>query len=85
MGPQIADGEADGEWIGMLRAKGEGSEALGAALDEVFGRPAGAGLDMAALFNRLVERRDVPIRVIYIQGGWIDINGLADIADENPS
>ena len=85
MGPQIRDDEADGEWIGLARAKGEGTELLRAVLDEVLSPPGGEQLDMCTLFNRLVERNELPVRVIYIQGGWIDINGLADIADENAS
>jgi phosphoenolpyruvate phosphomutase len=74
----LSDAEADGEWIGLARVRAEGAELLRAALDEILDRPGGDAQDLCAVFNHLVER--VPIRVLYVQRDWIDINSLADVA-----
>ncbi|MBW2231784.1 MAG: phosphoenolpyruvate mutase [Deltaproteobacteria bacterium] len=80
MTENLSDAEADGEWIGMLRTKGEGTERLVEALDEVLALPESEKLDMCAVFERLVARDPQAVRVIYVQGDWIDINSLADVA-----
>lgn len=80
MSTELSSDEADGEWIGMARTRGQGTELLAEVLDEVASRPDGEELDLAALFNRLVERDPKAVRVQYIQGDWIDINSLSDVA-----
>jgi phosphoenolpyruvate phosphomutase len=80
MGDGISDDEVDGEWIGMVRTKGAGTDQLLAALDEVSSASNAAELDMCAVFNKLVEQDPESVRVLYIQGDWIDINSLGDVA-----
>ena len=50
------------------------------ALDVVLARPDSHRLDMCAVVSELAARNPRAVRVIYIQGGWIDINSLADVA-----
>ncbi|MDE0884078.1 MAG: phosphoenolpyruvate mutase [Myxococcota bacterium] len=69
-----------GEWIGMLRVRGEGVESLQEALDSALARPGSAQLDLCALLDDLAQADPRAIRVIYVHGGWIDINSLADVA-----
>jgi phosphoenolpyruvate phosphomutase len=80
MSENLADEEASGEWIGMMRVRGEGAELLLEALDTVLARPDSGSLDLCAVLNDLAQRDPRAIRVIYVQGGWIDINSLADVA-----
>jgi phosphoenolpyruvate phosphomutase len=77
--------EADGEWIGMLRTKGEGTDLLLAALEEVGAEDGAERSELAPVFNRLVAKNPEAVRVIYIQGDWSDINSLADVARANVS
>jgi phosphoenolpyruvate phosphomutase len=80
MDVDLPDAEADGQYVGMLRTRGEGTDLLLSALDEILSQPGGDELDLAALLNLLVERDADAVRVLYIQGDWIDINSLADVA-----
>jgi phosphoenolpyruvate phosphomutase len=80
MAEDLPDDVTSGEWIGMLRVRGEGSELLVDALDVVLARPDSHRLDMCAVVSELAARNPRAVRVIYIQGGWIDINSLADVA-----
>jgi phosphoenolpyruvate phosphomutase len=80
MSTDLPDGDTDGEWIGMLRAKSDGTGLLVAALDEILAEPGSERLDMGAVLNRLVARDPKAVRVLYVQSDWIDINDLADLA-----
>jgi hypothetical protein len=64
----------------MLRTSAEGTEKLRVALDEVMAEPGAETLDMCAVFNRLVEQDRKAVRVFYVQGDWIHIDSLADVA-----
>ncbi len=80
MAGDLPDEETHGEWIGMLRVRGEGAELLLGALDTVLARPDSSKLDLCSVLSELALREPRAVRVIYIQGGWIDINSLADVA-----
>jgi phosphoenolpyruvate phosphomutase len=82
IGEAVPEAEADGEWIGLLRARGRGSEALARALDELLARPGGERLAMDALLQRVLEAGDVEVEVLYIQRDWADIDGVADVAQD---
>lgn len=85
MNSALSEEAADGEWIGMLRTKGEGTDLLLATLDEAAGEPGAEHSELAPLFNRLVAKDPEAVRVVYIQGDWSDINSLADVARANVS
>ncbi len=72
------DREADGRWIGMLRASGEGRAHLVEALEQLRGEGWFEKSSMPELINRLVENGHAP-QVQYISGHWMDINNLDDL------
>lgn len=71
-------GAPSGRWIGMLRVRGAGRAWLLAALDALEQRADFARLDVPDLLNHLVERGH-PVRVLYVHGHWLDVNGVADL------
>jgi phosphoenolpyruvate phosphomutase len=70
--------KADGRWIGMLRASGEGGPHLVAALEQLRGEGRLEDCSVPELINRLVENGHAP-QVQYISGHWMDINNLEDL------
>jgi len=80
MATDLPDDRTSGQWIGMARTKGEGTERLVEVLDELLAEPGSERLDMCAVFSRLVEKDPECVRVLYVQGDWIDINTVADVA-----
>ena len=80
MAEDLPDADAHGEWIGMLRVRGEGAELLLESLDAILARPESGQLDLCAVLNDVAQKDPRAVRVIYVEGGWIDINSLADVA-----
>ena len=80
MSTDLPDKQCDGEWIGLARLKGEGTQQFCEALDETLDREDGDLLEVADVFNRLVQDAGTPVRVLYIHRDWIDINSLVDVA-----
>ena len=80
MSEDLPDDQAHGEWIGMARVRGEGAELLLDALDTVRERADAGSLDLCSVFSLLAERDPRSVRVIFVEGGWIDINSLSDVA-----
>ena len=69
---------ADGRWIGMLRAQGEGVAWIRTAMEELRGQDRFGELCMLDLLNHLVATGR-PIVVKYITGRWLDVNSLRDL------
>jgi phosphoenolpyruvate phosphomutase len=80
MGPGLADERTHGEWIGLVRCQEAGTEALAAALDAVARRPDGDMLALDAVLDAVARKGSVPVRVLYIQRDWTDIDALPDVA-----
>ena len=80
IGPDLADDEVSGEWIGMFRTRGEGTDLFREAFDEVLQQQGSESLDLCAVFQHLAQKDPRSVRVIYVQGDWIDINSLDDVA-----
>ena len=78
-GSDLAEDKTTGEWIGMLRTRGEGTELFRAALDEVCAGPGSDQKDVCAVLHHLAQQDPRSVRVIYVQGDWVDINSLADV------
>jgi phosphoenolpyruvate phosphomutase len=76
--PEPEIGKACGRWIGMLRVRGEGIEWLNAALADLKTQPNFQLMGIPELCNYLIDRGK-PIRVIYINGHWLDVNSLEDL------
>lgn len=77
--------DADGEWIGLLYARGTGVERVCGALEQLTHGPEGRRAWMGDLMNHILKHGDTAIRVIAIQGDWIDVDSLADLAEERAS
>ena len=80
MSREIPDSETQGEWIGLARLRGEGTERFITAFDDVLASDGGDQQSLAAVFDRLAREDHPSIRVIYVQRDWVDINSLADVA-----
>ena len=80
IGVDLADDEVTGQWIGMFRMRGEGTDLFREAFDEVAQTSGSEHLDLCAVFNLLAQRDPRSVRVIYVEGDWIDINSLGDVA-----
>ena len=50
------------------------------AFDEVVQKEGSENLDLCAVFQHLAQQDPRSVRVIYVQGDWIDINSLDDVA-----
>ena len=70
--------EADGRWIGMLRARAAGKDQLLEALGQLRNEEGFAHFGVPELINRLVANGHAP-QVQYIAGHWMDINNLEDL------
>jgi len=79
----LPDGESHGEWIGLARMTPAGTDLVRQGLEALMAEPDGDLLEIAALWNHLLERHGAEIRVLYVQGDWIDINTMRDVADSN--
>jgi phosphoenolpyruvate phosphomutase len=77
-GVEHAGRSADGRWIGLLRARGEGMRWLREAMAELAAQPDYRALALCDLLNHLLARQR-PIAVNYIQGRWLDVNTLRDL------
>jgi phosphoenolpyruvate phosphomutase len=68
-----------GEWIGLLRCSGKGSEILAEALQQLSAVADFKKLRFDALFEHLLHQ-GVPVKVCYITGHWLDVDRLEDLA-----
>ena len=67
-----------GRWIGMLRARGQGSQWFSEALDRLRGSGDFKHLNLPDLLNHLIAQGK-PVKVLYIHGHWLDVNSLDDL------
>jgi phosphoenolpyruvate phosphomutase len=68
----------DGEWIGVLKANDEGSKSIAASLTELSAKPDFNKMKMTDLLSDLIVK-GIKIKVIYINGHWLDIDNLKDL------
>lgn len=71
-------GRPSGRWIGMLRARARGRDALLRTLDELKARRDFAKLGMPDLINALIASGQ-KVKVVYIHGHWLDVNAAEDL------
>jgi len=67
-----------GRWIGMLRVCGHGVERLHAAMATLRQREDFDRLGLTDLINTLASG-ETPVKVLYIHGHWLDVNGMEDL------
>ncbi|MGM0381774.1 MAG: phosphoenolpyruvate mutase [bacterium] len=81
MDPDLDPVEADGEWIGLLKATGEGTKKIKQALDELAEEADNfRQLRFKDLFNRLVED-GTTVNILYVTGHWVDVDTLEDLSE----
>jgi hypothetical protein len=76
----VSPAESHGVWIGLLHVGADGAQWLRTAIAAA--RAAGA-LRESRLSDLLagVLEAGHPIRVVYCRGGWVNVNGVADLVD----
>jgi len=72
-------GEPDGRWIGMMKVNQIGRQWLHEAIEHLKAGDDFDSLSMPGLLNFLVKQGR-KIHVHYINGHWLDVNSLDDIA-----
>ncbi len=68
----------NGQWIGMLRVHGQGKQWIEETIDELKTHECYRQMSLSDLINQLIKQNR-PVKVLYINGHWIDINALTDI------
>lgn len=79
IGPEIGPHGADGEWIGLARYSEHGAELLRVALGRLGGDDQGQRMLLPEMVAHLLEE-GAEIAVVYIDGGWLDVNDVHDLA-----
>ncbi len=69
---------ASGRWLGMLKFNKEGKKCLDQALNELKKEPNFHQMGIPDLCNYLINQGK-EIKVLYINGHWLDINSLEDL------
>lgn len=78
MSETLPDAETDGQWIGLMRARGQGAIRLAACLEAVLGEARGDRLAMSAVIMRLIETGST-VDVLTIQNDWSDVDEVEDV------
>lgn len=68
----------DGRWIGAMRVRGDGAQALQTAAHAMAQDPNADQFGMPDLINHMIDR-GVTVQVLYINGHWLDINNIDDL------
>jgi phosphoenolpyruvate phosphomutase len=76
---ELMPGErCDGEWIGVLKSNATGSEAIAATLEALSNKQEFEHMKMTDLLCDLIAG-GIKIKVVYIDGHWLDIDNLGDL------
>ena len=73
------EGDACGEWIGLLRATARGSALIREELTAMREDGTLPAADMPALLGRIAAKH--PVGIHYVTGHWLDVDTLLDLAD----
>lgn len=79
IGTGIPKNKICGEWLGLFKVSDRGAEILRQTLEDLSKKPDFRTMRSADLFKELI-RRDHPVNVVYVEGGWLDINTLVDFS-----
>ncbi|HTT08156.1 MAG TPA: phosphoenolpyruvate mutase [Gammaproteobacteria bacterium] len=69
---------SSGRWIGMVRVRGEGLRWLNDSLATLMTREKEQQLGLPDVLNHIIAQGH-PVRVLYINGHWLDVNSLDDL------
>lgn len=73
---KIVQGDAHGEWTGLIAANAKGTELIKTTLEEMVARDDFESLSLTDLLKKLLQVTN--IHVVYTKGGWLDIDNLSD-------
>jgi len=79
VGRHVSRDRADGEWIGLLRVKGDGCKRLAEEIARSAAEPDGGTARLPDVLERLIARGE-KIGVVYISGYWMDVDTMTDVA-----
>jgi len=79
IGPDLADGDIHGEWVGLVKLSDAGSALVRKELQAMKTEGKLDKANMPDLFNRLVAAGH-RVRVQYITGHWLDVDDAFDLA-----
>ena len=65
--------EADGEWLGVIYARGRGTAILRESLGVMVAAKSSAATSLDDLLNYVIEHTTEPIRATYVRGGWTKV------------
>ena len=71
---ELSRAEAHGEWIGLMKLSERGATVVSEVLAD-----ANRSDVLPDLLNRLTDAGH-PVRVVYINGDWLDVNDALDLA-----
>jgi len=78
--PELDPGNADGEWIGLIKATKDGSRAIRKVLEELEQQDEFRSFRFHHLFEAL-QNQGHEIHVQYVSGHWLDVDNLKDLAE----
>ena len=78
LGRDVPRESIHGVWMGFLKVSAGAAAQLHGILGDMLADPSNNKAGMSQLFQELLKR-DVPIRVLYTVGHWLDINSLDDL------
>jgi phosphoenolpyruvate phosphomutase len=79
IGNDLAPTEADGEWIGLAKLSGRGAALVAAELEAMRADGSLARASLLEMLSRLIAAGH-PIGVVYVLGGWLDVDDAFDLA-----
>lgn len=77
-GSATSASDVQGQWTGVLLVRADGQRLIKESLARLQARPDFKGLSVTHLLNDLAAS-GAPARVMYVSGGWLDVNVLTDI------
>jgi phosphoenolpyruvate phosphomutase len=79
IGNDLAPAEADGEWIGLAKLSARGAALVAAELEAMRADGSLARASLLEMLSRLIAAGH-PIGVVYVLGGWLDVDDAFDLA-----
>jgi phosphoenolpyruvate phosphomutase len=79
IGNDLAPAEADGEWIGLAKLSARGAALVAAELEAMRADGCLARASLLEMLSRLIAAGH-PIGVVYVLGGWLDVDDAFDLA-----
>jgi phosphoenolpyruvate phosphomutase len=79
IGNDLPPAEADGEWIGLAKLSARGAALVAAELEKMRADGSLGRASLLEMLSRLIAAGH-PIGVVYVLGGWLDVDDAFDLA-----